>query len=217
MDEPGGSCNYQLVAQYIREESSALQARFVHRRLAMGECLRIARGLRGWSVETAAASAGIGHMTWRRVEDGYQVRAKTYAALDKFFELPAGLFQSAYKSDSMLVRLAADLGVELSDAPDAPAAIRQLVDSLAGVDRVDIPAADLQRQFVDVESAMAEAYRNFGPLPTKRLLSHAEQLLGTFANAADQSDEMEAVRENHRRTVDMLRGLMREGHLPSDT
>lgn len=80
-----------------------------------------------------------------------------------------------------------------------------------GVGGPDISAADLQRKLVDVEGAMAEAFRHFGPLPTKRLLSHAEQLLGTLANAADQSDEMEAIRENHRRTVDMLRAIQSQG------
>lgn len=41
---------------------------------------------------------------------------------------------------------------------------------------------------------------------TKQLLSDVERILGELARA-DQSDEMEAVRENHRRTWDMLRRI----------
>lgn len=42
------------------------------------------------SIEDAAASVGISHMTWRRIERGLPVQVMTYGAVDKFLDLPAG-------------------------------------------------------------------------------------------------------------------------------
>jgi hypothetical protein len=62
---------------------------------AIGASVQAARLRRHWSIELAAEKAGIAHVTWRRVEDGKKVRAATYGALDRFFELPPGTFQRA--------------------------------------------------------------------------------------------------------------------------
>lgn len=95
----------------------------VLRRLALGGVLQIKRATEGWSVEKAAANAGVGHMTWRRVEDGYGVRNKTYAAVDQLLELPIGTVKRALGDDLLMVALARDIaGADTSDVTSASAA-----------------------------------------------------------------------------------------------
>lgn len=57
---------------------------------ALAAVVRAARAKAGWSVETAAEHAGVGHMTWRRIEAGQKVHPKTYAAVDTAFGLTSG-------------------------------------------------------------------------------------------------------------------------------
>lgn len=47
-------------------------------------------------------------MTWRRVEDGYAVRNKTYAAIDQLLDQPVGTVKRALGDDLLIAALARD-------------------------------------------------------------------------------------------------------------
>lgn len=104
------------------------------RQFALGAFLRVRRGREGLSVETMTERAGLSHMTWRRLEDGYAVRPKTYAAVETVFGLPAGSLTRALSDDSALVELAGLLGVDTSAASDSadPDAVWRFLMSFAG-------------------------------------------------------------------------------------
>lgn len=105
------------------------QGRQLTRALALGGVLQTLRAREGWSVEQAAVHAGIGHMTWRRVEDGYTVRTKTYAALDRLLGLPFGTTRRATGDDRVLVELMGHVGVDVSNV--APATAEAFVEQFA--------------------------------------------------------------------------------------
>jgi len=88
------------------------------RRAVLGVFLSITRGKDGLSVEAAASAAGLQHQTWRRLEDGYDARAKTYAALEAYYDLPTGLIRRALADDGAMVELAGALGVDTSAVAD---------------------------------------------------------------------------------------------------
>lgn len=94
------------------DRSSSQRAATGHRCRAVGAIIRVARGKQGWSVEEAAKQADLGHMTWRRVEDGDFVRGKTYAALDDVFSLPTGTTSRAVSDDNQVVELARRIGLD---------------------------------------------------------------------------------------------------------
>jgi transcriptional regulator with XRE-family HTH domain len=90
------------------------------RALALGGVLQLLRTQKGWSVEQAAHQAGLGHMTWRRVEDGFAVRRRTYAALDTILSLPVGTVQRALNDDTLMLSLLGQVvEVHPLDADDA--------------------------------------------------------------------------------------------------
>lgn len=60
----------------------------------LGFLVRAVRSDRRVSVEKVSADAGIGHMTYRRIEAGKAVRMSTLGALDSYFGLPAGTLYS---------------------------------------------------------------------------------------------------------------------------
>lgn len=62
---------------------------------AVAAVVRAARGDRDWSIEKAAEQAGVGRMTWRRVETGEPLRSSTYAKVDRVFEIPSGTTAAA--------------------------------------------------------------------------------------------------------------------------
>lgn len=95
------------------EDTRAAQARRLY---ALGGLLQVVRAQRRWSIEVAAANAGIGHMTWRRAEQGAASRLRTYAALDRLLGLQPGTVQFAVRDDALMVDLADRLGVDVTDA-----------------------------------------------------------------------------------------------------
>lgn len=97
------------------------QQRGQMRALALGGVLQTLRAGKGWSVEQAAVHAGLGHMTWRRMEDGFNVRAKTYAAVDTLFDLPFGTVRRALNDDLLMVQLIAGVGVDTGEVTTASA------------------------------------------------------------------------------------------------
>jgi hypothetical protein len=76
------------------------------RRFALGGVLNLWRLSRGYSIERAASEVKLGHMTWRRAEDGFVVRRRTYAALDELLEVGLGTVQRALNDDALMVELA---------------------------------------------------------------------------------------------------------------
>jgi transcriptional regulator with XRE-family HTH domain len=74
------------------------------RRMALGGALQLIRLRNGWNVNDAASRAGIAPMTWRRMEDGQNVRANSYAAVDKLLGLTFGAVKRALNDDLLMVQ-----------------------------------------------------------------------------------------------------------------
>lgn len=146
-----------------RAETDKAQADLL-RQFALGAFLRVRRGREGLSVETMVERAGLSHMTWRRLEDGYQARPKTYAAVESVFGLPAGSLTRALSDDAALVELAGHLGVDTSAASDSadPDAVRRFLMSFAGSSRFGgLPSGDM----VDVVPVRVEPALGNNPVP----------------------------------------------------
>lgn len=106
-----------------REAAEQAAANRMH---ALGGLLATYRTRKGLSVERAAVEAGLGHMTWRRAEDGAPVRRKTYAALDTVLGVPVGTVQRALNDDLLMVDLMMTTGEPVSSGtPDAAATVAQ--------------------------------------------------------------------------------------------
>lgn len=75
----------------------------VTRRLAVGCILTLHRVRHDLSIEKAAAAAGMGHMTWRRAEDGFPVRTNTYTKLDRYLGLEVGSILRGLRNDTAMV------------------------------------------------------------------------------------------------------------------
>lgn len=92
------------------------------RRCALGAFLRHWRASQAISVEALAERASLGHMTWRRLEDGHAVRPSTYVTVETVAQLPAGMVSRALLDDDALIELAGHLGIAGPDANQSPAA-----------------------------------------------------------------------------------------------
>lgn len=86
-------------------------------RLTVGQVVRRERTRRGWSVESAIAACGLGHMTWRRIERGERVQKRSYSGVDHAFGWPAGRTLAAIDADNE-----SDDVTRLLDDPTAAAA-----------------------------------------------------------------------------------------------
>lgn len=91
------------------------------RRCALGSFLRHWRAAQALSVEALAEQAHLGHMTWRRLEDGHAVRAQTYNTVESVTGLPAGMVLRALRDDAALIEVAEHLGIAV-DENQSPAA-----------------------------------------------------------------------------------------------
>lgn len=109
------------------EQGERLQKRLY----AIGACVQVARARKKLSIEHISEEAKLGHVTWRRVEDGKKVRTSTYAALDEYFGLPVGSTEQAMTNDENLVRFANSMGVGIMEAEHENLAPDQFVDQLA--------------------------------------------------------------------------------------
>ncbi|MGH2618600.1 MAG: helix-turn-helix domain-containing protein, partial [Thermomicrobiales bacterium] len=98
-------------------EQLAAQARRVQ---ALAAIVKIVRTKEGKSIEAAAKEAGVGHMTWRRLEEGNTVRAQTYAALDRAYSLPPGTALRAVNTDEGIVNLATHFAIGIVEASEYP-------------------------------------------------------------------------------------------------
>lgn len=61
-----------------------------HARERVGATIRAERNGRSLSIESAAKSGGIGHMTWRKIEQGGSVHDQSYYAVDRAFGWQSG-------------------------------------------------------------------------------------------------------------------------------
>lgn len=104
------------------------------RRRALGGALRLLRTHRTWSVKQAADAAAIAPMTWRRLEEGLEVRERTHVALDALLALPPGGVRRALGDDVLMVDLVGGLGVVVTEDVEPEAAgtfLAAMVDRLA--------------------------------------------------------------------------------------
>lgn len=90
------------------------------RRHVLGGILQVIRARRAWSVNDGASHAGIAPMTWRRVEEGLDVRQRTLTALDGLLGQPFGTVRRALDDDLAMVQLVrfADIDTEGVDVAD---------------------------------------------------------------------------------------------------
>lgn len=94
------------------------------RRHVLAAVLSTWRAERGWSVNDAASKASIAPMTWRRMEQGLDVRRRTLTALDGVLGQPLGTVTRALNDDYLMVSLAGQSAVIApSDLDDDPAVV----------------------------------------------------------------------------------------------
>jgi transcriptional regulator with XRE-family HTH domain len=82
-----------------------------------------ARRTRELTMEQAAEVGGVSHVTWRRIENAQAVKPPTYAAVDRFLDLPIGTTSlMVERGEVLLAGCYVDLGdltVAIGDAQDA--------------------------------------------------------------------------------------------------
>lgn len=83
------------------------------RRFMLARALQSTRASNGWSVNDAASKASIAPMTWRRLEEGLDVRQGTLVALDELLNQPRGTVVRALAADQVMSDLINRLGVLL--------------------------------------------------------------------------------------------------------
>lgn len=115
-----------------QEQGERLQKRL----FAIGVCVQVQRARKRLSIESISAEAQLGHVTWRRVEDGKKVRTSTYAALDEYFGLPAGMSERAMISDENAVYFANAMGVGIMENEHEHLPPDEFVDQLARSHRI---------------------------------------------------------------------------------
>lgn len=99
------------------------------RRQVLGGILQVIRARNSWSVSDAAAAASIAPMTWRRLEEGLDVRQRTLTALDGLLGQPFGTVRRALDDDGVMTNL---VGLtELDTPPVDPADVEGFLDELA--------------------------------------------------------------------------------------
>ncbi|MGD9530540.1 MAG: helix-turn-helix domain-containing protein, partial [Pseudonocardia sp.] len=99
------------------------------RRQVLAGILRVIRGRNDWSVNDAASAASIAPMTWRRLEDGLDVRKRTLTALDSLLGQPFGTVRRALDDDLVMVSLTGLADVDASTV--APEDAGAFLDALA--------------------------------------------------------------------------------------
>lgn len=104
-------------------------------RCALGAFLRHWRGFHELSVEEVVKLAGIGHTSWRRMEEGNPAWARTYTRVEKYLELPSGLISRALADDEALIQLAEHVGIDIMHARISPA---EFIRSFVKIGREDL-------------------------------------------------------------------------------
>lgn len=91
---------------------------------AIGNLVRTLRADRRLSVDAAAAEAQLGHVTWRRIEHGLEVRHSSLAALDDHHQVPSGAFFLATRSDQGYSELRGALKLDPEPLPQVAPVLR---------------------------------------------------------------------------------------------
>lgn len=73
-----------------------------HTRERIGAAIRAERQSRSLSIESAAKAGGVGHMTWRKIEQGGSVHDQSYYAVDRTFGWQAGHTLATVNNDGTL-------------------------------------------------------------------------------------------------------------------
>lgn len=115
------------------------------RRKALGVMMQALRGREGKSIEDFAEVAGLGHMTWRRLETGEPLQTRTYAKLDKRFRLEPGTIITALETDRGMDDLAVSLRVKHPPhgGPHGGAVLAEASVAMEGGRRVEIGVREL--------------------------------------------------------------------------
>lgn len=132
------------------------------RLLALGGLLQRFRAGKGWSAQSAAEHAGVGHMAWGRCEDGVRSRSHTYAALDRLFGLPDGSVKRATGDDHTLVLVAKHLGVQVPHRWHAATWVRRFAADTVS-DRLGVPVTVGAVSDEDAVSEMVDRVRGWDP------------------------------------------------------
>lgn len=100
------------------------------RRAVLGGVLHSHRVSQGWSVNDAASAASIAPMTWRRLEEGLDVRRRSLTALDGLLGLPLGTTSRALDDDLAMVAFASAAGDVFTgmDTTDSAAYLDELAE-----------------------------------------------------------------------------------------
>lgn len=104
-------------------------ARRTVRRLVLAGVLHAARDRNGWSVNDAASKASVAPMTWRRMEQGLDVRRRSLTAVDSVLGLPFGSTSRALEDDLAMIGLLAETGTVVDEV--SPATAAEFLDTMA--------------------------------------------------------------------------------------
>ncbi|QJY51232.1 hypothetical protein [Pseudonocardia broussonetiae] len=157
------------------------------RRLVLAGMLQSIRARNGWSVNDAASRASIAPMTWRRLEDGLDVRRRSLTAVDGLLEQPFGTVSRALNDDLVMVEL---LRLDRDDVDAvAPETSASYLDALAERQRSgSTGGVHHYRSVTDhigVTGSAASAVANLGAL-------RAQAGGGTVARAAAELGALQA-------------------------
>lgn len=89
------------------------------RRLVLAGVLQGYRNGNGWSVNDAASKASMAPMTWRRLEEGLDVRRRAQSSVDSLLGLPFGTIARALNDDALMIELVMSHGNDVVDARKA--------------------------------------------------------------------------------------------------
>lgn len=203
-----------LFGDSVTAQEAEVEAR-ARRAYALAGLLQVVRSRQGWSVEQAAVHAGIGHMTWRRAEQGVPSRLKTYAAMDRLFELPAGTVHRATQNDDRLVELAEHLEVDTTDARNmgSSAWVAKFAEGTAAVTpagrMVHLPTARQAPRNPELLDAL-EALAQHRPPVVPTDLQAAIDLIGRMAKHEPTPDIRAAIDAVLRAVPDMIGVAVRD-------
>lgn len=150
------------------------------RRAVLGGVLQLVRGTRGWAVNDAASHAGIAPMTWRRLEEGLDVRRRSLAALDHLLGEPVGGVQRALDDDLVMLALAGRYGVDVNAVGPADAAdcLNHLAERFrTGSSSTPRPAGERWPAVEDAHRQALDAMAHHVPALSPTPLDHARSLI----------------------------------------
>ncbi len=113
------------------------------RRHVLAGIVQALRRRHNWTVNDAASAASIAPMTWRRLEDGLDVRQRTLTALDSLLGQQFGTVRRALDDDLVMLELAQLADVDVAGVK--PDGVSVYLDDLAERFRTGSPAPSSAR------------------------------------------------------------------------